>query len=118
MKIKFLSFAFALVVAFALVSCGETVKPTGDVEKDLKAFTEYIQKVDVKDKAALTEAEKVMEEFNKYYSDEGAGKELKDKWTEAIAKDPKATEAVTKFMEDVAKELISGEESKEESKSE
>lgn len=106
MKFKFLSFTFALVVAIALASCGgDTVKPTGDVEKDVQAFKEYIQKVDVKNAAAVTEATKVYDEFTKYYSDEGAGKELKDKWTETYEKELKGI--YDKFTEDT-KNLVEG----------
>ena len=110
MKIKFLTIAFAIVAALAFVSCTETLKPTGDVDKDLKAFTEYIQKVDVKDASAINDATKVIDEFKKYYE---ANDELKAKWEEAIAKDPKAMETLSKFLDDAAKAAL-GEEAKTE----
>lgn len=116
MKIKFLSIAFAFVVALALVSCKtEAPKPTGDVEKDVKALTEYIQKVDVKDAKAYEEATKVAEEFTKYYS-EGEGKDKAKEWGEAYAKEAK--KALEKLTDEAAKAAASGASGEEKSSGE
>lgn len=116
MKIKFLSIAIALVAALALVSCKtEAPKPTGDVEKDVKAFTEYIQKVDVKDAQAMKDVEKVTEEFKKYYTD-GEGKDKAAQFAEAFEKEGK--KAYEKLIEDAAKAAASAVSPSEESKSE
>ena len=112
MKIKFLSFVFALVMAVMLSACStEAPKPTGDVEKDTKAFTEYIQKVDLKDAAAVKEADKVIDEFKKYYT-EGEGKDKAEEFEKG------AKEATEKFINDAEKALISTASPSEESKSE
>lgn len=71
MKIKFLSIAFAFVVALALASCGSSgpIEPTGDLEKDVQALVDKMK--DVKDEASVNAYIEDYKKFAEYYNKEG-----------------------------------------------
>jgi len=125
MKIKFLSIAFAFVVALALASCDgkkDTTKmeATGDIDKDAKEFVEAVinlsENVKSADDYAKNEKEgkELKEKFEKYYKDKSP-EDLK-KFQDAVTKLAegeykekleKATENIKKFEEE-AKKAASG----------
>ena len=71
MKIKFLSIAFAFVVALALASCGSSgpIEPTGDLDKDVEALVDKMK--DVKDEASVNAYIEDYKKFSEYYNKEG-----------------------------------------------
>jgi uncharacterized protein YlxW (UPF0749 family) len=122
MKIKFLSFAFALVMAVMLSACSSG--PSGDPAKDAKqCATEMIDLMnkDIKTlddvKNLETEVEAIQKKYEDFYKEKGED-QLK-KFNEEVAKlendaelKKQIEDAQNKMMENVTK--IMGEESKSE----
>lgn len=108
MKIKFLSFAFAFVVALTLASCGNSgpVTPTGELEKDVEALVNKMKDAaSVKDQGELKEYTDLYTEFEKFYEEKGE----KDKFTQALADATKDDTELKTIVESI--QLLAGLES-------
>lgn len=108
MKIKFLSIAFAFVVALALASCGSSgpIEPTGELDKDVEALINKMKDANsIKDQGELKEYTDVYTEFEKFYEEKGE----KDKFTQALADATKDDTELKEIVEGI--QLLTGFES-------
>lgn len=93
MKIKFLSIAFAFVVALALASCGSSgpIEPTGDLDKDVQALVDKMK--DVKDEAGIKAYLEDYKKFAEYYNKEGKDADFQKALDDATKDNPELKDA-------------------------